>query len=204
VSYLQNIDSFSGDNMGSLLELRVIRKDDVSAIPDPVDGVIYGDITLNAGKSLVTWNVTRSTPRHRSSNKGSMEGDYEEASLNFVIPKDQPAIRRMLQLAQEDEHIVLYKDANGQWKLFGSLDDPVRFRFSHDSGGSHSQRNAYSCEFYSEGAANTWFYDGSIPSPPVGTPPAIVRKSDGTILASLSPGQTFTITSGFSFGFRIE
>ena len=203
MSYLQNIDSFSGDNLGSLLELKVIRKDEIDSMPAPSDGVIYGDIELKAGKAWATWNVTRSTPRHRASSKSSMEGDYESANLNFMIPKDQASVRRMLELAQEDEHVVLFKDANGQQKVFGNLDNPVRFRFSHDSGAAHSQRNAYSCEFFSEGTTNSWFYNGTIAAPPSGTPPALVKRDDGTVLASLSPGQTFTITSAFSIDFDI-
>ena len=204
MSYLQNIDTFSGDNLGSLLELKVIRKDDIDSIPDPSDGVIYGDITLKAGKAWVLWSVTKNIPRHRASGKSSMEGDYESNILSFIIPKDRADIRRMLELTREDELVVLFKDANGQWKVFGSLEDPVRFRYSHDSGGSASNRNAYSCEFYAEGLANSWFYNGAVGSPPVGALPAIVKKDDGTVLASLSPGQTFIITSGFSFGYRIE
>lgn len=202
MSYLQNISPLNGDNLGSLLELRIVRKDDVESIPDPVEDIIYGDITLKAGKSFVLWQVTRSTPRHRAVNRASAEGEYEEASLNFVIPRDQPAIRRMLQLALEDEHIVLYKDANNQTKLFGSLQDPVRFRFSHDSGGASSQRNAYSCEFHSSGSANSWFYLGSVPSPPVGAAPALVRVN-GQLVASLTPGQAIDFDTPFEFDFEI-
>jgi hypothetical protein len=204
VSYIINIDAFSGDNMGSLLELRVVRAEDVQTMPEPVNGVIYGDIVLKGGKSWALWKVTRNTPRHSSSSRDSMEGDYEQSTLSFVVAKDQPTTRRMMQLAQQDEHIVLYIDANGTQKVFGSLGQPVRFRFSHDSGSALVQRNGYTCEFYSEGAENTFFYNGEVSAPPSGTPPAIVRLGNGTILASLQPGQTFVITSGFSFGFRIE
>lgn len=204
MSYLQNIAAFSSDNLGSLLEIRVARRADVQSIPAPSYGVVYGDIVLKPGKSWAQWSVTRNTPRHRSAFQASMEGDFESASLSFTIPRDRAAIRPMLQMAQDDDHIVLYRDANSEWKLYGSLSDPVRFRFSHDTGSAPVQRNAYACEFYSEGSANTWFYNGEVSAPPSGTPPAIVRFSNGQIVAALQPGETLIITSGFSVGFRLE
>lgn len=204
MSYLQNIDAITGDNLGSLLDLRVARVADVESIPAPSNGVIYGDIALKSGKGWASWRVTRNTPRHRTTPRNAMEGEYESASLEFTMAQDRPFVRNMLRQSQGDEHIVLYKDANGKWKVFGSISEPVRFRYSHDSGSAIAQRNAYSCEFYADGASNSWFYNGEIAVAPAGALPAIVRKGDGTILASLQPGQTFVITSGFSFGFRIE
>lgn len=204
MSYLQNIAAFHGDNLGSLLEIWVVSLVDVESLPPLQDGVRYGDIVLKSGKYFVTWEVTKDTPRSKAAGQSSFDGDSETDTLSFVIPKDQPGIRNMLNLAREDELLIVYKDANGQMKGFGSLEDPVRFKYNFDSGASISDRNAYTCEFYSEGLANTWFYDGTVAVAPPGALPALVKRSDGVILAQLAPGQSFVLTSGFSFGFRIE
>lgn len=190
--------------MGSLLELQVIRVVDVDVLPKLVDGVRYGDIEPKSGKNFFTWKVTKKTPRQTAANKTSFDGDFVDDLLSFVIPKDRANLRHMLSLAREDELLVLYKDGNGQQKGFGSLESPVRFRYSFDSGAASSGRNAYSCAFYSEGTANTWFYDGTVATAPTGPAPALVKKGDGTILASLAPGETFNITSGFRIGFRLS
>ena len=204
MSYLLNIDAFQGDNMGSLLELQVIRITDIDTLPELVDGVRFGDIEPKSGKAFVTWSVTKNTPRARATGKTSFEGQFENDVVSFVIPKDQPTLRNMLNMTREDTLLLLYKDANGQTKGMGSLESPARFRFNFDSGAQTSQRNAYTCEFYSEGAANTWFYNGEVATAPSGPAPALVKDGEGNILAQLAPGETFNITSGFRIGFRLS
>lgn len=205
MTYLRDISTFSAsDNMGGLLHISIARRSDIINIPDPVQGVVYGNITFKEGRGWTTWQVTSNTPEFSARGRGSQEGDYMDNSIAFVVPKDRPDIRRMFEQAKDDELIALYKDKNGATKLFGTLESPVYFRYSHRTGGASSQRNAYQCELYCDGPDNTYFYNGDIEVAPGGTPPAIVRKANGTILATLGPGQIFTVTSGFSFGFRIE
>jgi hypothetical protein len=204
MSYLQDIDAMGTDNLGGVTELRVARTADIESMPEPVHGVMYGDITFKAGKGWALWKVTQTSARFAGQARNSQEHVWKDNSLAFVIAKDRVAVRRMLDLAQEDTLVALYKDGNGAVKVYGSLDEPVRFRYTAQSGAGPGQRNEYACELWSEGADNTWFYNGDIESAPAGTPPAIVRLGDGTLLATLAPGETFVITSGFTFGFRIE
>jgi len=203
MSYLGNISLFSGDNIGGILELKVARASDISDIPDPVDGVVYGNITFNPGKGFFTWMATRGSSSFLGEGNNTSDGPVKENSLDFVLPKDQPGIKRMLELAEQDELIVLYKDANGNQKIFGAISDPVYFTFSQASGEKTNNRNEYRCRFYADGPDNNFFYNGSIPVAPGGTAPAIVKSGDGTVLATLSPGQIFTLTSPFTTGYKI-
>lgn len=104
----------------------------------------------------------------------------------------------MLELAEEDEFIVLFKYANGKRKLFGTLDRPVRFTFDHDAGSSFAAGNFNNCEFYFDGPSNIYFYDGNIEPAPPGANPALVRFN-GAIIAALQPGESLNIESDFGF-----
>jgi hypothetical protein len=199
VSYLQNISRLKGNaNLGGLVEIRVTRKADVTNIPLPIGGKITGDITFPEGKGFVTWLVTQESLSLKSNSRDSREGISKTNRLPFRVPLDQYNVRMMLEQAEEDEFIVLVKYPNGVYKLFGTLDGPVKFSFDHDSGTSHADGNFNNCEFYYDGPHNIFFYEGEIPSAPVGTAPAIV-KYNGTVIASLLPGETFNIISDFGF-----
>lgn len=199
MSYLQSISRLSqADNLGGILTIQVARKVDISSMSDPVDGVVYGNITFFPGAGFVTWDVTSESPSANSRSRSSREGSSKGNRLEFAVPKDRPELRRMFEMAEEDELVVLYKYANGKQRIFGLLDAPVQFRFDHDSGGSHADLNHYSCEFYYYGPDNMFEYNGTITAAPVGTAPAIVRHN-GVAIASLAPGQTLNITSNFGF-----
>jgi hypothetical protein len=197
VSYLIPITRFSkADNLGGLIAIKVARKVDVQSHPDPVDGVVYGDITFFPGKGFISWDVTSESAGATSQARPSREGSSRGNRLPFSVPKDREDLRLMFELAEEDEFIVQYIDANGKSKLFGLLDAPVKFKFDHDSGKAHSDSNHYECEFYYTGPENMFSYNGAISVAPAGTAPAIV-KYNGDPIASLAPGEILNIISEF-------
>lgn len=203
MSYLSAIARLSqSDNLGGILTIQVARKVDIESMPDPVDGVVYGDITFFAGAGFVAWEVTGESARATSQSRTSREGASKGNRLPFVVPKDRADLRRMFELAEEDELVVLYKDATGKQRLFGHLDAPVRFRFDHDSGGSHADLNHYSCEFYYDGPDNMYEYNGAISSAPGGAAPVIVRVN-GVVVASGQPGDIIDFDTDFEFDFQI-
>lgn len=199
MSYLKNISRFSGSgNLGGILTIQVARAADIESIPDPLAGIVFGDIVLKAGKSFYTWQVTTETAEANTRGNPTAEGFSKDNTLPFFIPKDRSDIRTMLEAATEDELIVLYKDANGKQKLFGTLDHPVQFEYSTNSGAAHADRNGYSCRFYYKGPENMFEYNGTLPTAPAGAAPAIVRYN-GVAIASLAPGETLNINSDFGF-----
>jgi len=198
VSYLQNINSLYSDNLGGLIDLKVISKRDVLSIPDPVNGQVYGVITFKPGVTgFNTWKATLDTPNLQSRGQQTREGEKKDTRLRVVIPKDQPAIRAMLELATQDEFILLYTDGSGQQKLVGQLHAPMRFSFDHNTGSRFADGNFYEGVFYYEGPDNTFFYNGTAGTPPVGAAPAVVRFN-GAVIGLLQPGEEFNITSNYS------
>lgn len=198
MSYLIPITSLSADNLGGVLSIQVARKIDISALPDPVDGVVTGTVTFFPEKGFVTWVTIGESAGNSSASRTSREGSSRNNRLPFRVAKDRATLRNMFMIAEEDEFIVLFTDANGKKKIFGTLDTPVRFRFDHASGTATSDLNHYACEFYFEGPENMFEYDGTVSVAPPGTAPAVVQFN-GVAIASLSPGQVLNIISEFGY-----
>ena len=198
MGYLKAIKRLSQeDNTGGLVQLKVCRKADITAIPAPVGGEIFADITFNSGGAFVTWDVTLSTPRMQSPSTITTEGSTKKNTLLFSVPKDRSDLRDMFRLMENDEFIVLYTE-NGRQKIFGLLEQPVRFSANHDSGADIGDKNAHTCQFYYTGPDNIFYYSGTGGVPPVGPAPSIVRFN-GAVIASLAPGETLNIDSDYSF-----
>lgn len=198
MGYLQSITRFSqADNLAGLVQLQLIRKADVLAIPTPVNGIIHGDLTLAAGAAFVTWQCKLETPRITTEEQGSREGSSKKNILALTIPKDRSDLRYMFSKMAEDEFIVTFLE-NGKRKMFGQLHAPVRFIWNHDSGASFDNLNAYSAQFFYTGPDNIYFYEGDIDTAPSGAAPSVV-SFNGVPIASLTAGQNLNIVSEYSF-----
>lgn len=203
MSYLQSISRLAAtDNLGGVVSLLVARKAEILSMPDPVNGVIYGEVQFQVGSGWTTWEVSLESANLSSQDRQSKEGYFKNNRLPFAVPKDRPALKYMFDLASDDEFIVTYKDANGRQKILGTLEAPVRFAYSHSTGGRFSDRNGYECSFFFEGPDNVFDYLSGVPNPPAGPALAIVRVN-GTVVASLLPGEAIDFDTPFDFTFQI-
>jgi hypothetical protein len=200
MSFLKNILLLSGkSNMGGIIgSLYISRKADIESIPVPVNGVIYGDIVFKPGKSWVNWRVTLASGSATNDTRQTNEGSTKSNRLPFSIPRFDAALHDMFNACSEDEFIVLYKETNGKQKIFGLLQTPVRFSFTHNTGKEFANKNEFSCQFFYNGPENMFEYNGAIASPPAGPAPAVVRFN-GVAIASLQSGDTLNIESDYSF-----
>lgn len=203
VSYLQSIKRLSTtDNLGGIVSLQLARAADVESIPDPVNGIIYGQVVFKAGAAWITWEVSMESANVNSQSRQSIHGHFKNNRLPFTIPKDRAGLKHQFELASEDEFIVTYVDSNGTRKLLGSLDAPVRFAFNHDTGSRFADRNAYECSFFFEGPDNISEYTGTVDPAPAGPAPVII-KVNGVVIASLAPGEIIDFDTPFDFTFQI-
>lgn len=198
MSYLQNITRQpGGGKLGGILTIDVVRKADVESLPPVVNGTVYGAVVLKAGKSFVRWVAGHQSANINSQARNSREGTSKNNTLPFFLPIDRASVRPMLELAEADEFIVLFTDAGGRKKIFGTLDAPAQFEFSHSSGTAHADKNGNNCSFYYTGPPNIFFYEAALPAPS-GAAPAIVRFN-GVAIASLTPGQELNILSDYGY-----
>lgn len=200
--YLTDISHPGGGNTGSIIELKLTPISDVQGEPIRKGDTLYGDFTFQTGKGFATWRVASQTAGMESTSKDDQEGISKDSKIVFMIPKDRAGIRQMLDLAEQDKFIVSYKDANGNIRIFGSRKRPVSFLYSRNTGTTTAGMNAFRCEFYYTGPQNDFFYNTEVPTPPAGTAPAIVRVN-GTVVATLQPGESINFDSDFDFDFEI-
>ncbi|HEY3406434.1 MAG TPA: hypothetical protein VGK59_23765 [Ohtaekwangia sp.] len=202
MSYLRNIKRLSrADNLGGILILKVARKDDIESIPDPVGSIISGNIVFKAGKGFVTWEATLESVRSQSNSRANREGTSRQNRITFTVPKDDALIKAQLDQAEGDEIIILITDGNGNNKLFGQLDLPVKLEYDHDSGATFGNLNHYQCSINYQGPNNIFFYSGAVTPQPAGTSPAIVQFSTGELIASLNPSDVLVVSSDFTHTF---
>lgn len=198
MSYLKSIPRQpGGGQLGGILTIDVVSKSQVESIPAPVNGIV-GPVVLKEGASFVRWNVTQQSAGLSGASNATREGKSKTNNLNFFIPLDREDLRPMLEIAEHDELIVIYSHPNGKRKIIGTLEAPVQFEFSHGTGTKWADRNGNNCSFYYKGPENTFFYSGDAPVITPGPAPAVV-KFNGTVIASLAPGETLDITSDYSF-----
>jgi len=199
MGYIQPITRLKAeDNLAGLLDIQVCRKAEITNIPAPVNGVVYGDITFVAGGGFVSWQATLEKARMKSDSDKTRDGNSSKNQLPFTIPKDRAGLRDMFNRMEQDEFIVLFKDGGGKQKVFGTLSSPVLFSYNHDSGDGFDSKNSFECLFYFDGPDNVFSYEGAIGSAPAGPAPSVVYFN-GAVIASLAPGQSLHINSDYSF-----
>lgn len=205
MSYLKSVTRSNSDNPGSILQVQVARVADVISIPDDVDGTLYGDIVFQEGTGFVSWDVVFETAGISSADKNTREGFSNINGLAFKLANDKPGLRSMLKVAAIDRFIVLFTDAMGRKKLFGTKEAPVSFSFTHDGGTEIQSGNFYPCKFRYEGPDNIFFYAGNVTAP-VGEPPSIVKwkysgqtDDEAVTIGTLQPGQILIIESDFGY-----
>lgn len=202
---LQNISPLNCEsNLGGIIKIQIATVDDIETISDSIDGRIFDPIVFKAGRGFYSWFVTEGTPEVNAKDKDSDEGRFKENSLRFSIPKDRDTYFHMLNEMQKSRFVVLYIDKNGNQKLLGNLNSPMQFKYDYSSGAASADFNNYGCEFFSEAPNNVAFHNEIITDAPGSPIPAIVQRSDGTILALLNSGDIMTLTSPFTIGFNIE
>lgn len=202
MSYLKEIKRHTGPNMAGIVELKLVRSDNVVTVPTAIDGVIYDSVEFLEGFGFVSWATTSQSVGIKSRHMSDLEGTSKRSSLPFSLPKDNPGVAQQLERAIDDEFIVLFRDANGNLKIFGTKENPVRFKFDYDTGKAHRGKNGYDCEFYYDGNHNVYFYEGDVPVAPITVPPVRIEWNDGETVTTIlvaQPGDVVRFNSNFAY-----
>ncbi|GHE64859.1 hypothetical protein [Roseivirga thermotolerans] len=205
MSYLSEIARLTSQNIGGVNpSLKLVRSNDVAVYPSIIDGKVTDEIALKPGVGWVEWFCTSQTAGIRSRHVDGSEGNARALDLGFVISKDTAVKANQLERASDDSFIVLFRDANGQLKVFGTKEKPVRFKFDLATGNNIRALNGFSCSFYYSGPDNSAFYlaeDPEVLDPDVPAP-VIIQWNDGVTIQTIavaSPGDVVRINSDFDY-----
>lgn len=109
--------------------LLYIPADDVDTIPaaDATTHTITTDITLKSQKRWYELPATRGSIGFNEKLEGESKSKGFKPVISAEVPKDRPIVEAQLNSMSHGDYIFAVKQANGQFKLCGSLDNPYEF-----------------------------------------------------------------------------
>lgn len=200
MTYITPISPLQSENLSGILQLRIARVQDIVYFPRIIGGEIQGNITFKPNAGFIPWHTIYATPIASGEHTDSVEGIRSGRDVKFTLPSanvPEDLLRRM----QSERLILLYTDANLRTVVIGTHDIPLRFSYSASTGRLGTGRSEYPCILYGTGPVSSATYFGDIVDY---TPSLVIQESDGTVIAVLTQGQTYTLNSDFYFSERLD
>ena len=145
MTLINNFDGLlNADNASGAPWFQVVKPADVATIPDVVLDQISTAITLNGGATAYNIMATVGTVQW-SEVPQDVNGRLSYKSVfSFVIPKDRADVLNYAQHLNNRGVIAIVRDANGQNRLMGTIDEPATFKLSSRTlGNAEGQRNEH-------------------------------------------------------------
>lgn len=176
MSLINNFDNLqNADNASGAPWFQVVLPADVATIPDAILDQIGTAITLNGGATAYNIMATVGTVQWTEQPQ-DVDGRQQYRSVfSFVIPKDRADVLTYAQYLNNRGVIAIVRDANGQSRLMGTVDEPATFRMaSRTLGNADGQRNEHLYEIVLTSNRPVPFYQVSthLPAPANVCPPA--------------------------------
>ena len=171
---MQNIVLTNEDNTGSLAKFWFIPVSDVVSIPAAVDYVIPSSIIVQEGKNWYTANVTQDTPGFEDKETTFKGAKGRSISLVGFVPGHHSALSKLFRAMELIRFLVLAEDQEGNQRLLGSIENPMRFKFSFDTGNKTSSSKGYQITFFQTAKQSPYFYT----SPFVAYPDEVSGEAD--------------------------
>lgn len=133
----------------------------VTAIPKPDEpGKINNAITLSGSQKWYYWHCTLNTLASNFKKNRSRAGSSYVHDVSGFIPGDHEDYVAMMEVMEDMRFIALRKDANGYFKLLGSLESPLEFEYDFKAPGSG--RRGFSFKMSRECRVPEYFYEGTL------------------------------------------
>jgi hypothetical protein len=171
---INNIEVICQDNLGGLNHLRLIPVVDIEYILNPInypqsigssDAAFdfgFSDGFLSDGASAVSYMIgigsigLKPNARFYDIFFHNNVGGFTEAMLdspngisfnptiNVMIPMDRMEIVYWIEQAKNQRFIALYADANEQYKIVGTIKQPLKLMMDSSIGRTYNDKNGYS------------------------------------------------------------
>jgi len=136
------------DNMGSIIKLWYIPVDDVASISRPIHD--YGGITLKANKQWLEMYFSPQSASYVLKFKPGPKGSFYDSMITGIIPKHDIIHNTNVNQLRDASFICKILDANGYYRIIGTLDFPLHFSYDSDSGKKPSDRNSIGFIFFGQ------------------------------------------------------
>lgn len=156
---MNDINEYSGDNLGGIIRFKFIPVTDVESIASPIDHVITTPVILKTDKRWFSAYATMGTIGYTEASEQTANGGLFKRQLVAIIPKDDKDKAKLFNKMRNQRFIVDYVDSNGLRKLIGSLEEPVFFSSTQNTKTEMPGRNEHSISFYGTGTHKAFIYD---------------------------------------------
>jgi hypothetical protein len=143
---MDNITKASNDNLGGVSKIWIVLKDDISEIAyDTTEPNLK--LTLTPTGNLYHIYCTTDTIQFIENEKTDFNGTYFECSLSGITPNNHNDLQAILDELDNKEFVIVFKDYNGNYKLFGNLNEPLTLQDNYSSKADFSGFNSHALTF---------------------------------------------------------
>lgn len=170
--------------------IALVHVDDVVSFPEIYEHVVLGEIELAPGVLFTTIDLLNYTLDLDIRKRISGSSDLHQHTISATVPKNRKQVLGSLQDFNNKNCIVLYVSYNGDQRLLGTPDNPVRFGWRSIYGENPADTNEYRLEIEWENAEEAPFYEEEIDLATCGP---VTILLDGDLYAIVPPGGTIDI-----------
>lgn len=156
---MRDINEPCGDNLGGINSFEFIPITDISSIPDLYRGKLIRPIVLVSGKRWFKGYGTFETIGFTEDDAKSKDGTSFLPKFKCVVPKELYENEALYFVMRHQQFIVKYKNNNGLTKIIGTLEEPLQFTYSLNTGSTVTTRNQHNIEFFGDTTRPAIVYD---------------------------------------------
>lgn len=146
------------ENISGLTSLQFIPVSFVQSIPRPWKDEVNTAVSLVPGKQFFRLAFTRETASFNCPNEESVNGSVHKLSISLTVPKMKMATSANFTEMKDDLFIVIATDNNGNKRLCGTLEAPLRFNYTEFSQSEFGKRGGYTVTFFRDLSASPPYY----------------------------------------------
>lgn len=146
------------ENISGLSTLEFIPVSDVLSIARPWKEKIASAVSLKPSKSFFSLAYTQETADFSCEPEKTPNGSIHKLSVTAFIPKMQLATDQTLSEMRDDLFILKVRDNNGNVRLCGTIEAPIRFEYNENALAEFGRRGGYSIRFFRDLASPPPYY----------------------------------------------
>jgi hypothetical protein len=155
---LYDIIDSNDANIGGCISFRFAPCSAIESISKDFKNEVLHPVVFKEGYTWsVGWGIEESL-NFKDDMRESAQGTFYEKSFACVIPKAINDNERLYHLMRNETFVLCILDANGNWKLVGTIDEGLKFKASHTTGANWSNLNHHAIEFYGATRKPAHFY----------------------------------------------
>lgn len=133
------------DNIGSIIKLWFVPVNKIASITRPINN--YGGISLKTGSAWYEFYFSPQSGQYKLGLKSDNQGSYYEVSITGSSPRLSPDLDLALHDLKDGAFVCKVLDANGLYRIVGSINFPLRFEYDGSSGSAPRDKNGIDFSF---------------------------------------------------------